>query len=58
MGEAFLQYVSLHAFLYKEHFYKQYQAEIGKKSSKCNAAPWGWTFDTGKLFAFFIHVTI
>ena len=25
----------LHAFLYKQHFYKQRQAEIGKKSNKC-----------------------
>ena len=35
MMEAFLQYVSLHAFFYKQHFYKQRQAQIGKKSSKC-----------------------
>ena len=35
MKEAFLRYVSLPAFFYKQHFYKQRQAEIGKKSSKC-----------------------
>ena len=28
------QYITLHAFFYKQHFYKQHQAEIGKKSSK------------------------
>ena len=33
--EAFLQYASLNALFYKQHFYKQRQAEIGKKSSKC-----------------------
>ena len=26
---------SLHAFLCKQHFHKQRQAEIGKKLSKC-----------------------
>ena len=32
-GEAFLQYASLNAtFSYKQHFYKQRQAEIGKKN--------------------------
>ena len=25
----------LHAFFYKQHFYKQREAETGKKSSKC-----------------------
>ena len=25
----------MHDFFYKQHFYKQRQAEIGKKSSKC-----------------------
>ena len=25
----------IHAFFYKQHFYKQRQADIGKKSSKC-----------------------
>ena len=34
----------LHAFLYKPHFYKQCQAEIGKKSGKCYAKLWSWTF--------------
>ena len=29
----------LHAFLYKQHFNKQRQAEIGKKSSKSYATP-------------------
>ena len=24
-----------HAFLYRQHFYKQHPAEIGKKSSRC-----------------------
>ena len=27
-------FVSLHAFLYKQHFYKQRQAEIGKNLGK------------------------
>ena len=34
----FLKYaprMKLHAFFYKQHFYKQRQAEIGKKLSKC-----------------------
>ena len=36
MRETFLQYASLQAsFSYKQHFYKQRQAEIDKKSSKC-----------------------
>ena len=35
MKEAFLQYASLHAFFYKQHFQMQHQVEIGKKSSKC-----------------------
>ena len=26
-------------FFYKQHFHKQRQAEIGKKSSKCSATP-------------------
>ena len=26
---------NIHTFFYKQHFYKQRQAEIGKKSSKC-----------------------
>ena len=25
----------LHALFYKQHFYKQHQAEIGERSSKC-----------------------
>ena len=25
----------LHAFFYKQHFYKQRHVEVGKKSSKC-----------------------
>ena len=59
MWEAFLQYAPLHApFSYKQHFYKQRQDEIGKRSSKCWATPWGWTFDIRKLVAFFIHVII
>ena len=28
-------HLSLHAFFYKQHFYKQHQTGIGKKSSKC-----------------------
>ena len=35
MKEAFLQYASLHASFYKQHFHMQRQAEIGKKPSKC-----------------------
>ena len=27
---------------YKQHFSKQRQAEIGKKSSKCEVTPWDW----------------
>ena len=34
MREVFLQSASLHALFYKQHFYKQRQAEIGKKLSK------------------------
>ena len=26
-------------FFYKQHFYKQHQAEIDQKSSKCSATP-------------------
>ena len=29
----------IHAFFYKQYFYKQRQAEINKKSSKCYATP-------------------
>ena len=32
-------------FFYKQHFYKQRQAEICKELSKRLATPWGWTFD-------------
>ena len=32
---------NLHAFLHKQHFYKQHQAEIGKKLSKSYATPSG-----------------
>ena len=45
-------------FFYKQHFYKQHQAEIGKKLSKCQATPWGRTFAIWKLFKFFISVII
>ena len=31
-------------FFYKQHFYKQRQTEIDKKSSKCRATTWGWAF--------------
>ena len=34
-------FIELHAFLYKQHFYKQCQAEIGKKLSKCKTTTWG-----------------
>ena len=27
--------MNMHAFFYKQHFYKQRQGEISKKSSKC-----------------------
>ena len=30
-----LPYTGIHAFFYKHRFYKQRQAEIGKKSGKC-----------------------
>ena len=42
-------------FFYKQHFYKQRQAEIGKTLSKSLATPWDWTFAIWKLFALFIH---
>ena len=48
-------FLILHAFLYKQHFYKQHQAKIRKKSGKRSAATWGWTFAIWKLFIFFIH---
>ena len=31
--------------LYKQHFYTQNQAEVGKKLSKSLATLWSWTFD-------------
>ena len=43
---------------YKQHFYKQHQAETGKKMNKSETKPWGWTFAIWKLFAFFIHIII
>ena len=51
--EMCLSYVSKHQFILfinytlffcKQHFYKQRQAKIGKKLSKSQATPWGWTF--------------
>ena len=47
-----------YTLFYKQHFYKQRQAEIGKRSSKNYATPLGWTFANWKLFTFFIHVII
>ena len=41
-------------FFYKQHFYKQCQAKIGKKSSKISV----WTLAIWKLFTFFIIVII
>ena len=46
-----IQTPSIHAFLYK-----QCQAEISSKPSKCKATPWDWTLALWKLFTFFIHV--
>ena len=43
---------AIHAFFYKQHFYKQRQIEIGKKSSKCWATPWGWNSAIWKLLSF------
>ena len=38
--EAFLQYASLHAsFSYKQHFYKQHQANIGKNQANGKQHP-------------------
>ena len=45
-----------HTLFHKEYFYKQRQAEIGKKSSKSQTTPWGWNFIIWKLFTFFIHI--
>ena len=50
--------ILMQTFFYKHHFYKQRQAEIGKKSSKCSATLLGWTFAIWKLFLLFIHVII
>ena len=43
--------------IFTNSFYK-YQAEIGKKSSKCQATPWGLYFTIWKLFTFFIQIFI
>ena len=43
-----------HFVFHKQHFHKKRQTEIGKKSSKCQATHWGWTFAIWKLFTFFI----
>ena len=43
---------------YKKYFYKQRQAEMGKKLSKSEVTPWRWTFAIWKLFVLFIHVMI
>ena len=40
----------MHAFLYKQHFYKQRQAKISKKYSK------GYPNSLLKIIRFFIHV--
>ena len=34
----------IHAFFYKQHFYKQHLKEIGKKSKQKLSNTWGWTF--------------
>ena len=34
-----MSYYYKHTLFYKQHFYKQRQAEIGKKSSKSQATP-------------------
>ena len=52
-------FIILHAFLfYKQHFYKQRKAEIGKKIKQGWDTPWGWTFTIWTLFTFFIHVIV
>ena len=43
--KAFFSTLQLHVSLYKQHFYNERQAEIGKKLSKSSATPWDWTFD-------------
>ena len=45
-------------FFYKQHFYKQRQAEIGKKNKQMLSNTLGWTFAIWKLFAFFTHIII
>ena len=34
----------IYTLFHKQHFYKQRQAEIGKKLSKSLETPWGWYF--------------
>ena len=48
---------AIHAF-YKQHFYKQRQAEIGKKIKHKLSNTLRLNFAIWKLFAFFIHVII
>ena len=41
-------------FFYKQHFYKQRQAEIGQVKLKLSStlSPWAWTF---AIWIFFFH---
>ena len=48
-------------FFYKQHFYKQRQAEIGQVKLKLSStlSPWAWTFAIWIFFfTLFIHVII
>ena len=56
--EAFLQYTSLHAFFsYMQHFYKQRQTKIGKKSSNTLRLDF-WHSETIGIFHPRYHLTI
>ena len=49
----------MHAFFTKKHFYKQLQAEIGKKIKQMvSNTLWDWTFAFWKLCTVFIYVII
>ena len=52
------QFNKVHAFFYKQYFYEQHQAEIGKNLSKSRETPWDRTFEILNLFSFLIHIFI
>ena len=54
----FIQPKANYMLFYKDHFYKQLLTEIGKKWSKYEATPRGWTFAIWKLFSSFIHIIV